>query len=428
MSAPAPAFQDFSRKEGKRLMELWWQEMHEAAREQKPVAYVFVMGSMAEVLRVFDFVLNFPEITALQTAIRGRSLSYIQRAEEEGYSPDICAYVKADVGVQMQQGEHPNGKVPRPSLVVTSNLCNTYIKWSEIWERLYRCPVFVMDVPGWRGRGPVDVRSEEFANDCRYVEGQVRELIALCEQISGRRFDLDRFREVLAEVNRMAQLYHAVCETNQNRPAPFNAILEGVNYQGIANVYRGRPEGTQYFQGALQEMEERVQRGIGAVSEERFRLVLVGTACYTHWRRFSDLFTEWGGVFVHSSYMVFAGGGFRPDFAYDLTRPLESFAEQMVLSARFGWTGSMFYPQEWLEQVVRRWHVDGICFHGVKSCRTTSTGLPDVREWMRTRCDVPGLFIQSDLVDPRLWADAQMKNRIDAFFEALSRQKAVPRG
>ena len=63
--------------------------------------------------------------------------------------------------------------------------------------------------------------------------------------------------------------------------------------------------------------------------------------------------------------------------------------------------------------------------HGVKSCRTTSAGLPDVREWLRTRYDIPGLFIQSDLVDPRLWAEAQIKNRVDAFFEALASRRAA---
>ena len=45
---------------------------------------------------------------------------------------------------------------------------------------------------------------------------------------------------------------------------------------------------------------------------------------------------------------------------------------------------------------------------------------------MRTH-DTPGLFIQSDLVDARLWSDAQMKNRVDAFFESLASRKAQAR-
>jgi hypothetical protein len=36
---------------------------------------------------------------------------------------------------------------------------------------------------------------------------------------------------------------------------------------------------------------------------------------------------------------------------------------------------------------------------------------------------VPTLLVESDLEDPRYYAQAQMKNRIDAFFESLEHQK-----
>jgi benzoyl-CoA reductase subunit B len=45
------------------------------------------------------------------------------------------------------------------------------------------------------------------------------------------------------------------------------------------------------------------------------------------------------------------------------------------------------------------------------------------------QCDVPSLFIESDMMDKRVVSEAQMKNRIDAFFEGLetrrSQQSAV---
>ena len=414
------------RKESRRLLDLWWQEMTAAAEGGRPTAYVFVMGSLNEILRVFDFTINFPEITALQTAVRGQSLTYLQAAEDYGFSPDVCGYVKVDAGLQLKGGEHPHGKVPRPSLAVATNICNTYVKWAEVWEHLYGCPVFVLDLPAWRGATPLGTAGGGISeSDRRYVEGQLRELITLCEQITGKRFDIDRLREGMAEVNRMVGPYHEALVLNQHRPAPFNAAREGITFQGIANLYRGSPEGTRFFELAHQELRERVRFGMAAVSGERFRLLLAGTACYSHFRRFVDLFEAWGGVFVHSTYMVFAGGGFLPGFSYDLDRPIESLAEGLLASAWWGFTTPMFYPQDWLAQTVRDWGVDGVCFHGVKSCRTTSTGLPDVREWLLVHHDVPGLFIQSDLVDPRLWSEAQMKNRIDAFFEALASRKAA---
>jgi benzoyl-CoA reductase subunit B len=413
------------RAESRRLMEQWWRQMTTAETEGRPVANVFVMGSVAEILRAFDIPMSFPEMTSLQTAVRGKSQEMITAAEDYGYSPDVCGYVKTDVGLHLTGRDHPNGKLPKPALVVSPNTCNTYIKWSEIWERIYGCPVLVLDLPGWRGTGgDYAVDGESFRRDCAYVEGQLRELIALCEQVTGTPFDIDRLREVLLEVNALSELYQQVLAENKHHPAPFDAMLDGLNHMGIANAYRGDPEGTQYMRIVLDELRERVRLGISAIPEEKYRLLLVGTACYSHFRRFLELFHTWGGVFAHSEYMTFAGGGIDKGIAYDVDRPIESLAEQILLTSQQSFF-SVFYSQQWQADVVSEWDIDGICFHGIKSCRTVSTGLPDSREWQMRNNDIPGLFIQSDLVDPRLWSDAQMKNRIDAFFEALASRKAL---
>lgn len=413
-----------TRTESRRLMERWWQEIAAAGEEGRPVANTFVMGSAAEILRTFDMPMSYPEITALQTAVRGKSMEFITAAEDYGYSPDVCGYVKVDTGLHLKGRNHPHGKLPRPSLVVSPNSCNTYIKWSEIWERLYGCPVFVLDLPGWRGTGGNG--PESFRRDCAYVEGQLRELIALCEQVTGKQFDIDRLREIMGEVNALASLYQEVIAENKHHPAPFDAMLDGLNYMGIANAYRGDPQGTAFLRLARDELRERVRLGMGAIPEEKYRLLLVGTACYSHYRRFLELFHEWGGVFAHSEYMTFGGGGIDRGIAYELDRPLESLAEQILLTSQQSFSG-IFFSQEWEADVVRGWDIDGICFHGIKSCRTVSTGLPDAREWQMRHNNIPGLFIQSDLVDARLWSEAQIKNRIDAFFEALASRKAAAR-
>lgn len=416
-----------TRTESRRLMEGWWGEMTTAEEEGRPVANVFVMGSIAEILRTFDIPMSFPEITSLQTAVRGKSMEYLTAAEDYGYSPDICGYVKVDTGLHLTGRNHPNGKLPKPSLVVAPNTCNTYIKWAEIWERMYGCPVLVLDLPGWRGTGSdLAADSETFKRDCAYVEGQLRELIRLCEQVTGKQFDVDRLREVMGEVNTLAVLYQEAIAENKHRPAPFDAMLDGLNYMGIANAYRGNPAGSDFMRLARDELRERVRLGLGAIPDEKYRLLLIGTACYSHFRRFLELFHEWGGVFAHSEYMTFGGGGIDKGIHYDLKRPIESLAEQILLTSQQSFF-SVSFSQEWQANVVSEWGIDGICFHGVKSCRTVSTGMPDSREWQMRHNDIPGLFIQSDLVDGRLWSDAQMKNRVDAFFEALASRKALER-
>jgi len=410
-------------QDGARLFREWFQSMTEVSAGGGRAAYVFVMGSMAEVLRVFDYPMVFPEIHSLQMAVRRVAHEYLNQAEDYGYSPDICGYVKADIALQLRQGDHPMGRIPPPSLAVLTNACNTYIKWAEIWERMYSIPIFTLDIPGTRrAGGQTWPGNADFENDKRYVAGQIQEFIGICEEQTGRRFDIDRLRQVLTYTNDMVRGWHRVLELNASRPGVFNALTDGTIYLGVSNAFRGTAEGARYFQELVQEMEYKAASGIGILPEEKHRLIFVGVPCYPIFRRFNELFSEWGGVFVSSTYLWFASGGTNLGFEYDLSRPLDSLAEGILISVRHA-MDSMFFQDRALIGMVERFHVDGVVYHPIKSCRTTSAGLADNRRAFMQATDLPSLFIESDMMDKRVVSEAQMKNRIDAFFEGLNARR-----
>lgn len=412
-------------KDGARLFREWFQTLTEAPERGEKAAYVFVMGSLAEVLRVFDFHTVFPEINSLQTAVRRVAHEYLNAAEDYGYSPDICGYVKADVAVQLRGGQHPMGRIPKPALAVYTNACNTYIKWAEIWERMYHIPIFTLDVPGSRAAGAQTWPGHpDFENDKKYVAAQLGELITLCEEVSGQKFDIDRLREMLGQANDMSRAWKRVLELNQSTPAVFNALTDGTIYLGMANGFRGTAAGSQYFRNVVEEMEYKAAHGIGTQHEEKYRLIFVGVPCYPIFRRFNEMFAEWGGAFVSSTYLWFASGGTNLGYEYDLSRPLDSLAEGVLISVRHA-MDSMFFQDQTLIDMVKPYHVDGVVYHSVKSCRTVSTGLADNRRALLAAHDIGSLFIESDMMDKRVVSEAQLKNRIDAFFEGLATRKRL---
>ncbi len=176
MSEPQPQDSIVGRgnRDGAELFRQWFSELNRTAEQGGSSAYVFVMGSMCEILRTFSLPVVFPEINSLQMAVRHVAHEYLNQAEDYGYSPDICGYVKADVAVQLRGGRHPMGRIPKPSIAVLTNACNTYIKWAEIWERMYRIPVFTLDIPGTRAAGAQTWAGDpDFENDRHYVQAQI---------------------------------------------------------------------------------------------------------------------------------------------------------------------------------------------------------------------------------------------------------------
>jgi benzoyl-CoA reductase subunit B len=169
-------------------------------------------------------------------------------------------------------------------------------------------------------------------------------------------------------------------------------------------------------------MEYKAANGIGTLTDELYRLIFVGVPCYPIFRRFTELFSEWGGTFVNSTYLWFASGGSNVGFQYDLDRPLESLAEGLLVGVRDA-MDSMFFQTNLLHEMADTFHADGIVYHPIKSCRTVSTGLADVRRDVMEKRPIPSLFIESDMMDRRVVSEAQLKNRVDAFFEGLAVRK-----
>jgi benzoyl-CoA reductase subunit B len=213
---------------------------------------------------------------------------------------------------------------------------------------------------------------------------------------------------------------------NQSHPSLFNALTDGTVYLGVTNGFRGTAAGSRYFNDLVEEMEYKAEHGIGTLTDEQHRLIFVGVPCYPIFRRFNEMFAEWGGTFVNSTYLWFASGGTNRGFEFDVNRPIESLAEGTLITVRDA-MDSMFYQDSILVNMIEEFDVDGIVYHPIKSCRTVSTGLADNRRAVMASRDIATLFIESDMMDRRVVSEAQLKNRIDAFFEGLKarRQKAL---
>jgi benzoyl-CoA reductase subunit B len=410
------AYQGRVHEESRRLMTAWMGELGRAEAEKRVTGAIMISGNCVELLRACHVLPMFPEVTALQNAIRHKSLPLILKAEQVGYSSDNCAYVKADVGLVLEGGFGPGKALPFPNVIVCNYVgCNVYVKWFEHLADISGGKLFMLDVPFARTDAPS-------ADDIRYVVRQLEELIQLCESMTGRRFDIDELREVLALSARAQDGYARCKHLTKHHPAPFDSYFDSINMMGPINVLRGTPEAAAFFDAAVVEFEGLVARRLGPLSEERFRTVIEGPPPYPFYKSFRNLFTKWGAVAVQSTYST-VGGIWEFGFRHDPRRPLESIAEQMLRENLTNRSIVARYAQ--IRRYVEDWQADALVIHSIKSCRLFSAGQGDMREYFIKDLGVPTLLVESDLEDPRYYAEAQIRNRVDAFFEALEHKKLV---
>jgi benzoyl-CoA reductase subunit B len=388
------------------------------------VVSTFVPGNLTELLRCFDVLPVLPEINALQSGMRQLSARSITEAEKSGHSEDVCSYVKCDIGMARSGNIGPTGeKLPEPDLLLLSYTgCFTFMKWFELLREMYDCPVAMLHVP-YQGDGVIT------ENMRRYVVDQLRnEVIPKLEQVTGKKFDEDALRERL-ELSRQAEddlVY--ILQSAEHRPSPIDAYFGGVYYIGpIFTAFRGTPEGLRYYRVLREEVEERLKRGEGPITPEgpmgpeRYRLVVEGPPNWTSFRQFWRMFHEEGAVVVASSYTK-VGGLYDTGFRHDPDRPLETLADYCM-----GCYTNLNLPTriDLLERYVREYAADGFLVNSIKSCKSFSAGqLLIVRE-IEQRTGIPGGFIETDLVDPRYFSGANVKNRIESYLQMIEQKRSA---
>jgi benzoyl-CoA reductase subunit B len=401
-----------------------YRRLENARDAGEPVVYTFVPGNLTELIRSFGALPVLPEINALQSAMRGKSQGYIAAAERAGHSEDVCSYVKCDVGMLKAGNIGPTGtKLPRPDLLLLSYTgCFTFMKWFELLREEYQCPTVFLHVP-YQGDG------RQTPEQRTYMVEQIRKnLIPALEKVSGRPYDEDRLRESLQRSAATEDDLVAVLESAKAAPSPIDAYFGAVYYVGpIFSAFRGTPEGAAYYRALRQEVEERASQGLGPVTPsgrldcQKYRLVIEGPPNWTHFREFWRMFADEGAVVVASTYSK-VGGTYDFGFRHDASDPLGTMADYCS-----GCYTNLNLPERvsMLERYVRDYRADGFLIHSVKSCNSFSAGQLTILREVEKRTGIPGGFLESDLVDARYFSPANLKNRLESYFQMLDARRSV---
>lgn len=387
------------------------------------VVSTFVPGNLNELIMCFDMVNNLPETNAIQNGMRKLSGGMIMDAEKAGHSEDVCTYVKADIGMMGRGNIAPNGKpMPAPDMLLLSYTgCFTFMKWFELLRHEYKCPTVMLQIP-YQGDGKITKNMRDFV-----VKQLKEEVIPMFEKVSGVKFDIDRLREYLRNSAKAEDSLVWVLESAKNRPSPIDAYFGGVYYIGpMFTAFRGTADAVEYYGLLRQEIEQRIREGKGPITpegdmkEEKYRLVVEGPPNWTSFREFWKLFYDEGAVVVASSYTK-VGGLYDQGFRHDPNDPLGTLADYCL-----GCYTNNNLPQrvELLEKYMNEYQADGLLINSIKSCNSFSAGQLLMMREIEKRTGKPAAFIETDLVDPRYFSHANVKNRLESYFQMVDQKRS----
>ena len=373
------------------------------AQGAKPVAWV-TSGAPVELLRAFDFYTFYPENHGALCGAQKMGPELCSVAEDYGYHRDLCSYARIDLGACFS-GITPVGKLPKPDLLFASNnICQTVVYWYKVLAYHWNIPLIIFDTP---------YNFEKITEkETSYMVSQFKEMIPALEEISGKEFDYERFLGIIRVAREASATWGKVLGTMKARPAPMT-IFDAFGHLAPIVSLRGLPVALRYYQGLLWELEDRVERGVGAIANEQRRLMWDNIAIWYKVRDLSDIFARHGMNFVTATY---TNAWAETVTHLDTDYPFESMAKAYSLVIL---NNNLNHRLELMERLIKEYQVDGVVIHSARSCKPYSVGQYDLKRLLRERLGVPSMIIEADITDSRVYSEEQTRTRLEAFFETM---------
>jgi benzoyl-CoA reductase/2-hydroxyglutaryl-CoA dehydratase subunit BcrC/BadD/HgdB len=391
-----------------KFMADYYLELDDASKKGDPkIAWCTSVGP-AEILRAMGFLIYFPETHSAMLGATRMATDLIPEANAQGYSPEICSYLTADIGAFLK-GITPLKKifnidsVPKPDvLVYNTNQCRDVQDWFKWYANKFDAPV--LGVHTHRNVGKVT--EAHIASIARQMEALVEPL----ENVSGKNFEMAKLKETVRLSRDCSDIWKKILDTASAVPAPLT-FFDGTTLMGPAVVGRGTQKALDVFEKLLAELEERIKDGEGALDEEQHRI---------YW----DGMPVWGRLSAHSK--MFAGlntnvlaSTYCNSWVFSALDPEDPFHSMAKAYTELFIVRDDDAKENYIKDMLAFFKVDGVIYHDAKTCPNNTNCRYGMPQRLSEATGIPSLTIHGDLNDLRLLSDEQTKTNVEAFIEQL---------
>jgi len=355
------------------------------------------------------------------------SAYYLDLINQAGYHEGLCRYCSLAMASTLggDPEKAPWGGLPRPAILAARMTCDCIQRVFSIWAETFGSEFVALDAPGADALPPrwwelSRYRWRELFEEHRleFMVAQFRRLIGALERASGNRFDEDRLRALMEQVNRQEEIFEETRDLICAAPQTPVRMHEQIANVMAAQWVRGSEWAIGHARAFRDEVKARVEQGIAACPNERMRLMWVGAGLW-HDTDFYTAFEErFGAVFVWSMYLAFGPDGY---IRYGLEDPLKALASRTV-----SFNEQLHNPpwaNEWIVDQAKRHRIDAALVLRPLGTRPSDTGNRFIERALE-EAGIPVMPVFADMVDARSWDAAGMREKVAHFLESVTPVRA----
>ena len=390
--------------------------IEQAYRDGKPTAWA-TSGSPVELLYAMDVQPILPENSATISAAQKYSKDFIEIAEAEGFSYDLCSYFKTNVGAVISNADITKGGTGKPTFMLSTDvICDTHVNWFEVQAERLNVPHYTLDIP----HVVSNTNNRQYDYFKKYISEQLYDFLDFIQEVTGNEYSEERAKAVTQNSWDLSMVWQDIYELRKAVPCPMSTRD---TFGGLFPLFTmpGLKEPIKLYKRMYREAKIRLDNGIGALEKEEFRLMFEGIPYWYALKWFSTL-EKYGAIIVYEPYTYAFSKYMNPNVTKEmvLSKPVEAMSELML---SFWYIYDLKTRIKKFEETVREWKIDGVLMHNNYSCRPNSCGLYDLKRHLMDDYDIPCLIIDADMNDPRKFNETQISNQIESFIEILRKRK-----
>ena len=393
------------------LLAKQYKDAFKAKEEGRPVGWSTSVFPQ-ELVEAFGLSVLYPENHAAGVAAKRESLKLCEMAEGKGYSIDLCAYARTNFGF-IENGGCESLNMPMPDfLLCCNNICNQVIKWYENISKELNIPLIVIDTA---------FNHEDEISDERvaYMRGQFDEAIRQLEEISGTKFDNEKFQEVMKISVENGRLWkYSMSLPASSNPSPMNGF-DLFTYMAVIVCARGKKETTEAFKLLIEELDSNMENKTSSFrGEEKYRIMMEGIPCWPYIGFKMKNLAKYGvnmtgSVYPHAWALQYEAGD------------LDGMAR--AYSSMFNNVNLKNMTKYRIDSLVEG-KCDGAFYHMNRSCKLMSLIQHEMQRRVDEATNLPSAGFDGDQADPRCFTEAQFETRIQGLVEVMEERKNLVGG
>ena len=417
----------------------YWEDLFRAKENGKLVCW-YEGVAINPILQAADLAWCHGEAAAALMAARNEEGPAQEAAEAAGYDRELCSYARTHIGCgilsQRSTEEAKNimlpsdpaerrslaSRIPLPDMIISAYpFCSTGQQWDDMIYRQFgkKVPVFNISLPWIWGNKPSAkyMSGPEYRESVAFLVEQLRGCIAFIEGITGKPFDHDKLREIMGFIKKAAEIKIEAMRLCKVKPSPAN-FFEWTNSIAPVNFLPGNQEIVDYFTIKRDEIQERVNNGIGSVPVEKYRLFWDGIMNWNKIGWLSDKMAGYDACMVAGRYTHM--GFWHETEVIDLSDPLDGMAQNYLTCPI-----SISAPQM-IDKVIEHcefYEIDGLVLHGARTCRAFSYPQFMLAEAVTKRLGIQTCMFEGDMVDESYYKDEIVNSRVEAMLEAIEARR-----